>query len=243
MSCARCAATARSMRARAVPSRARFRGLLERFGAHSAALRTAPADRLPRSELAANGCCRRVSWRIPGALPSGGRTDAASIPRRPYDLCVASGRSTRSTIFRARLLAIRFALKPDSLAHRRILGRRHAAAPCGQQCVPPTSTSALPARTFIRVSSLRAFAQLLTAAGFTMPVVDVDRVMSAIAALPTWSATFVRWARPTFCPQGRAALNPTGASAAAEAFRVSGRDGRVTRAFEILHFAAWTPAK
>jgi hypothetical protein len=86
-----------------------------------------------------------------------------------------------------------------------------------------------------------ALAHLLGAAGFAMPVVDVDRVRIAyenlgqlVADLRGMGATNVLAKRPR-APIGRAAL----AAAQRDFADVSG--GRTIETFELLHFAGWTP--
>jgi hypothetical protein len=86
-----------------------------------------------------------------------------------------------------------------------------------------------------------ALAGLLSAAGFDMPVVDVDRVQAAYSSmwdlvrdLRAMAATNVLTAR------SRQPLSRRAAGAAADHFR--GETGeKVTERFELLHFAAWTP--
>jgi hypothetical protein len=87
-----------------------------------------------------------------------------------------------------------------------------------------------------------ALAQLLSEAGFAMPVVDVDRVDVRYRDLPhlvrdlrAMGATNILTAR------SRKPLTRAAAAAAAEQFASQARDGRVTERFELLHFAAWTP--
>ncbi|MFL6721041.1 MAG: SAM-dependent methyltransferase [Sphingomonas sp.] len=87
-----------------------------------------------------------------------------------------------------------------------------------------------------------ALAPLLTDSGFVRPVVDVDRVSvsyPSLAPLVTdlrrMGTTNVLAARPSFV--GKAAL-----AAAAGAFSNAGDGSRTVETFEILHFAAWTPA-
>ena len=85
-----------------------------------------------------------------------------------------------------------------------------------------------------------ALAGLLHAAGFAMPVVDVDRVQAAypsldrlVADLRAMGATNILAARSRK-PLGRAARE-----AAAQDFAAAGNGGRTTEVFEILHFAGW----
>lgn len=83
---------------------------------------------------------------------------------------------------------------------------------------------------------------LLASAGFTAPVIDVDRVPvsyrsleSLVADLRAMAATNILAERP------RRALTRAQHAEAGAVFMRSGDGERVTEMFEILHFAAWTP--
>ena len=87
-----------------------------------------------------------------------------------------------------------------------------------------------------------ALAPLLSQAGFLNPVVDVDRVGVSyrslgrlVADLRAMAATNLLAARPRFV--SRAALD-----AAISVFAAAGNGEKTSETFEILHFAAWTPA-
>jgi hypothetical protein len=89
-----------------------------------------------------------------------------------------------------------------------------------------------------------ALAPLLSAAGFANPVVDVDRARVSypsldrlVSDLRGMGATNVLTAR------SRSPLLRAGRRAASRAFAAAGDGERTTETFEILHFAAWTPAK
>ncbi len=86
-----------------------------------------------------------------------------------------------------------------------------------------------------------ALAGLFSAAGFTNPVIDVDRVQVAYASLKSlvtdlrcMAATNVLSARP------RRPIVRGGLAAAEGAFIKGGDGNRTTETFEILHFAAWS---
>ena len=88
-----------------------------------------------------------------------------------------------------------------------------------------------------------ALAPLLERAGFTRPVVDVDRVSVSyrslgklVGDLRSMGATNVLNARPRF-------INRVAKVAAEQAFRDAGDGSRTVETFEILHFAAWTPSQ
>jgi len=87
------------------------------------------------------------------------------------------------------------------------------------------------------------FTSLLSSASFTMPVVDVDRVQVSyeslgdlVRDLRSMGATNILTAR------SRRPLSRSAVKAAAQQFSTNARDSRVTELFELLHFAAWTPA-
>jgi hypothetical protein len=86
-----------------------------------------------------------------------------------------------------------------------------------------------------------ALAPLLADAGFSHPVVDVDRVPVSYASLGRlvkdlrmMGATNILKARPAF-------IGKDARAAAARAFEAAGEQGRTLEIFEIVHFAAWTP--
>jgi SAM-dependent methyltransferase len=89
-----------------------------------------------------------------------------------------------------------------------------------------------------------AVSPLLSQAGFTMPVVDVDRIAVSyplfrrlVADLRAMGATNILEAR------SRKSLSKTAFAAAIANFERSGDGVGTTESFEILHFAGWAPAK
>jgi hypothetical protein len=158
-----------------------------------------------------------------------------------YDLCVITGMlDTENDLPRA-LLAIRFALKADSLAVGVFSGGDTLPALRAAMRAADESVGVATPHVHPRVEP-SALAQLLSDAGFTMPVVDVDRVDVSYRDLPplvrdrrAMGATNILRAR------SRKPLTRAAAEAAAGQFATQARDGRVTERFEGLHFAAWTP--
>jgi NADH dehydrogenase [ubiquinone] 1 alpha subcomplex assembly factor 5 len=158
-----------------------------------------------------------------------------------YDLCLSVGVLDTADDLPSSLLAMRFALKADSLA----LG-----ALSGGDTLPVLRSAMRAADQVMGAASPRvhpriepsALAQLLSDAGFIMPVVDVDRVNVSyrrlgdlVEDLRAMGATNILSARP------RHSLTRAAADAAARQFASRGRDGRVIERFELLHFAAWAP--
>ncbi len=87
-------------------------------------------------------------------------------------------------------------------------------------------------------------ASLLSASGFANPVVDVDRIQASYESLQglvhdlrgMGATNILKQRSPR--PMLRAARQ-----AALDAFAAAGRTGRTVETFEILNFAAWTPAQ
>lgn len=89
-----------------------------------------------------------------------------------------------------------------------------------------------------------ALAPLLSAAGFAIPVVDVDRVQVSYAGLDrlvndlrAMGATNVLSAR------SRHSLSRASRRAAIQSFAAAGDGERTVETFEVLHFAAWNPPR
>jgi hypothetical protein len=87
-----------------------------------------------------------------------------------------------------------------------------------------------------------ALAALLSAAGFIMPVVDVDRVRVSYPSLQRLVGDLRRMgATNVLAQRPRTPLLRAARAAAEQAFTAAGEP--VQELFEILHFAAWTPTQ
>lgn len=87
-----------------------------------------------------------------------------------------------------------------------------------------------------------ALAALLSAAGFIMPVVDVDRISVSYSSLQRLVQDLRRMgATNVLRSRSRKTMSRACYSAATKAFSSIQDDGRTTETFEILHFAGWTP--
>jgi SAM-dependent methyltransferase len=158
-----------------------------------------------------------------------------------YDLVVSVGvLDTVNDLPRA-LLAIGFALKADSLAVGAFSGGDTLPALRAAMRAADESMGAASPHVHPRIEPA-ALAQLLSDAGFAMPVVDVDRaavsyrsLQDLVRDLRAMGATNILTARARK-PLTRAAME-----AASRQFGSQAVDGRVTERFELLHFAAWTP--
>jgi hypothetical protein len=82
---------------------------------------------------------------------------------------------------------------------------------------------------------------LLSAAGFAMPVVDVDRVRVSYRSLDQLVGDLRRMGATNLLAQRARRPLPRAAHAAArQAWAAAGDGARTAETFEILHFAAWT---
>jgi SAM-dependent methyltransferase len=88
-----------------------------------------------------------------------------------------------------------------------------------------------------------ALAPLLSAAGFQLPVVDVDRAQVSYRSFDQLVCDLRGMAATNLLVErSRRPLTRTARDAAWASFAAAGQDGRTVETFEIMHFAAWTPA-
>lgn len=167
--------------------------------------------------------------------------DKLDLSPRSFDLCVAAGTLDSVNDLPGALLRLRLLLKPDSLligymsggeTLPRLRQAMRAADAVGGTASPHVHPRVEPS----------ALAHLLSAAGFVIPVVDVERIRVAyrsfrklVADLRGMGATNVLSAR------SRKPLTRASLAAAERDFRSGAEDGRTIETFELLHFAAWTP--
>lgn len=159
-----------------------------------------------------------------------------------FDLCVAVGTLDTVNDLPRALRSVRASLQKDSLfigalAGGESLPQLRRAMHAADQASGAASPHVHPR---IEAASL---APLLNASGFINAVVDVDRVQASyesldrlVADLRAMAATNILVAR------SRRPLSRHAQAAAAQAFRSAGEGSRTVEAFELLHFAAWTPA-
>lgn len=192
--------------------------------------------------------CGSVEVFDPGALfaaASGGRrSEETALPVEPesFDLIVAVGTLDTVNDLPGALLRLRLALRPDGLLLAAVSGGETLPRLRGAMRAADAAAGAAAAHVHPRLTPA-ALIGLLHSAGFTMPVVDVDRASVSytslrrlVADLRAMAATNMLTQRPT------APILRRGLKAAEEAFRNDITADRTTETFEILHFAAWTPA-
>jgi len=168
--------------------------------------------------------------------------DRLDLDPGSFDLCIAAGTLDSVNDLPGALLRLRLLLKPDSLLIGYMSGGETLPRLRQAMRAADAVSGAASPHVHPRVEP-SALAHLLSAAGFVMPVVDVERVRVAypglrtlIADLRGMGATNVLSARSRK-PLTRAAL-----AAAEQDFESGGDDSRTVETFELLHFAAWTPS-
>ena len=189
----------------------------------------------------------RVEATDPGAgfaKAAGGiqaEADLIEFPKASFDLCVAIGTLDTVNDLPRAFLRLRYIMQPDSL----LIG-----AMPGGDTLPQLRTAMRAADAVAGGASPRihprieaaSLGQLLAAAGFRLPVVDIDRAKVSYRSLNDlvrdlrgMGVTNVLAQRPR-TPLSRAAL-----AAAKQRFSEEQSNGRTVETFELLHFAAWSP--
>ena len=160
-------------------------------------------------------------------------------PAAAYDLILAIGTLDTVNGLPLALRALRHALRPDSLLIGAVSGGD--TLPRLRAAIRGADQGAASPRVHPRIEA-SALAPLLSAAGFVMPVVDVDRVQASYRTLQALVADLRRMGATNILTQrARTPITRSGFAAACHAF-ASEREARTVETFEILHFAAWTPA-
>jgi hypothetical protein len=158
-----------------------------------------------------------------------------------FDLCVAIGTLDTVNQLPLALANIRAALVPDAMLIGAISGgntlpRLRAAMREADAVMGGASPRVHPR---IDGPSLSA---LLADVGFIMPVVDVDRVTANYDSLRALVADLrAMGATNILSDRSRLPLSRTALAAAEKSFNLDVERPRSAEAFEILHFAAWTP--
>ena len=156
-----------------------------------------------------------------------------------YDLIVALGTLDTVDGLPAALRAIRSALQADGLLIGAISGGD--TLPQLRAAIRAVDHGSAAPHVHPRIEAA-SLAPLLSAAGFVMPVVDVDRVRVSYPALPALVADLRGMGATNILAQrSRSAIGRRAYAAARDAFAAAGDGSRTNETFEILHFAAWSP--
>jgi hypothetical protein len=166
--------------------------------------------------------------------------DEWPAPASAYDLVLAVGTLDTVNGLPLALRAIHHALQPDALLIGALSGGD--TLPQLRTAIRSVDHGAASPHVHPRIEAA-ALAPLLSAAGFVMPVVDVDRVQASYRSLPALVADLrAMGATNILAQRARTPISRRSYAAACEAFAAAGDEGRTVETFEILHFAAWTPA-
>lgn len=179
------------------------------------------------------------------ALAAGGETiveDTWEPPAGAYDLVLAIGTLDTVNDLPLALRLIRHAMRPDGL----FIG-----AFSGGETLPQLRSALRAADVLMGGASphvhprveASALAPLLAAAGFAMPVVDVDRAAISYRSLSRLVADLRAMGATNVLRQRGRPLSRPAREAAIHAFAAAGNGERTAESVEILHFAAWTPAQ
>jgi NADH dehydrogenase [ubiquinone] 1 alpha subcomplex assembly factor 5 len=166
--------------------------------------------------------------------------DSWEPPERAYDLVLAIGTLDTVNDLPLALRLLRHSMRADSLLLGAVSGGDTLPALRNAMRAADAVAGAAAPHIHPRIEAA-ALAPLLESAGFSRPVVDVDRVGVSyssldrlVADLRAMGSTNVLNARPHF-------VGKSAKAAASVAFAPSGDGSRTMETFEILHFAAWTP--
>lgn len=164
-------------------------------------------------------------------------------PEAAFDLVLALGTLDTVNDLPRALRSLRSALAADSLligamAGGETLPRLRSAMRSADRAGAGSSPHVHP-----RIEAA-ALSPLLSACGFVMPVVDVDRVDVSYQSLAGLVADLRRMGATSILERrSRAPLLRRAKAAAEEDFRSAGDGSRTVETFELLHFAAWTPPR
>lgn len=184
----------------------------------------------------------------PGALfaaSAGGRKiveDAWEPRSAAYDLVLAFGTLDTVNDLPRALRSIRQSMQPEALLIGAVSGgdtlpQLRAAMRAADRAMGGASAHVHPR---IEASSL---APLLSAAGFAMPVVDVDRIQASYASLERLVRDLrAMGATNVLAGRSRRPLTRAALAEARQSFAAAGDDDRTVEFYEILHFAARVPA-
>lgn len=165
--------------------------------------------------------------------------DRYDFGEQAYDLCVAVGTLDTVNDLPLAMRQLHRALRSDAPLIGAMAGGNSLPSLRASLIEAGRAEGRVVARTHPRIDA-STLAQLLTAAGFAMPVVDIDRVSlrypsfdALVRDLRAMSATSVLAGRPP-------PLSKSAARRAADSFRELGHGGRTEEVVEILHFLGWS---
>ncbi len=168
--------------------------------------------------------------------------DLETLPFDPgsFDLCLSIGLLDTANNLPLAAAALHLVLKPGGLLLGAIAGGHSLPRLRKAMLAADSATGQASPHVHPRIEAA-SLAHLLTGAGFTMPVVDVDRAELAYGSLESLVRDLrARGATNVLRARSRCFLNQASLESARTAFLEG--EKRVTEHMEILHFAAWRAA-
>jgi hypothetical protein len=167
--------------------------------------------------------------------------DGWDAPAQAYDLVAAVGTLDTVNNLPLALRLIRHAMRADSLLIGAVSGgdtlpRLRAA----MRAADSTAGIAVP-HVHPRIEA-SALSPLLVDAGFSRPVVDVERMQVAYRSLHRLVSDLRAMGATNILTADAPPLTRLQREAASRAFAEGAENGRTVETFELIHFAAWTPA-
>lgn len=159
-----------------------------------------------------------------------------------YDVVVAVGTLDTVNDLGAALQSIRRSLRPDSPLIGALAGGDSLSTLRGALIEADRATGAVAARTHPRIDP-SSLAGLLAAAGFAMPVVEVERVRLRYRSLGALVADLRKMGASIALTERAPGRGRQWAARAAAAFANQAEDGRTAERIDILHFIGWSPPR
>ena len=156
-----------------------------------------------------------------------------------FDLVVAIGTLDTVNQLGPALVAIRHSLCPDSAFIGALAGGDSLATLRSAMLAADRHTGAAAARTHPKIAPA-TLAGLLAAAGFVMPVVDVDRVKLLYPSLAALVGDLRAMGASNMLTERAAPRGRHWAALAAAAFAAEAVDERTEERIDLLHFLAWS---
>ena len=168
--------------------------------------------------------------------------DAWEPPLESYDLVVAIGTLDTVNDLPLALRLIRCSMRSDGLIIGALSGGDTLRQLRSAMRAADTVLGVAAAHVHPRIEA-SALSPLLVDAGFVKPVVDIERVQASYPSLERLVSDLRGMGATNLLNSRSPPLTRAQRNAAASSFAELGNGGRTTETFEILHFAAWSPAK
>ena len=157
-----------------------------------------------------------------------------------FDLCVAVGTLDTVNDLPLALHHLRRALRPDAPLIGAIAGGNSLPALRAALIEADRASGRAIARSHPRIEA-RSLAGLLAAAGFAMPVVDIDRVRLRYRDLADLVRDLRAMAANGLLADRPPPLSKSAAQRAARAFAAAGDGGRTEEVVDLIYFIGWSP--